>query len=64
MQAFRVFDKDGRGKITTAELRYIITNLGDPLSPDEIEEFLEFADPEGNGEFDYNNLIKQLYPKN
>jgi len=31
-EAFRVFDKDGNGFISAAELRHIMTNLGEKLT--------------------------------
>jgi calmodulin len=31
-EAFKVFDKDGNGFISAAELRHVMTNLGEKLS--------------------------------
>ena len=31
-EAFKVFDKDGNGYISAAELRHVMTNLGESLS--------------------------------
>ena len=35
-EAFRVFDKDGNGFISAAELRHIMTNLGEKLTDEEV----------------------------
>ena len=35
-QAFALFDKDGNGFISAAELRHIMTNLGEKLTDEEI----------------------------
>jgi calmodulin len=32
IEAFRVFDKDGSGVISAAELRHVMTNLGEKLT--------------------------------
>lgn len=34
--AFKVFDRDGNGFIDASELRYIMTNLGERLTDDEV----------------------------
>merc|ERR1712087_75486 len=39
-EAFRVFDKDGNGFISAAELRHIMTNLGEKLTDEEVDEML------------------------
>ena len=42
-EAFRVFDKDGNGFISAAELRHIMTNLGEKLTDEEVDEMLREA---------------------
>jgi calmodulin len=37
LEAFKVFDKDGNGFISAAELRHIMTNLGEKLTDEEVE---------------------------
>ncbi len=39
-EAFKIFDKNGSGLISAAELRYVMTNLGEPLSAEEVEEMI------------------------
>ncbi|POW02513.1 hypothetical protein PSTT_11748 [Puccinia striiformis] len=39
-EAFKVFDKDGNGFISAAELRHVMTNLGEKLSDQEVEEMI------------------------
>ena len=43
-EAFKVFDKDGNGFIYAAELRHVMTNLGEKLTDEEVEEMIR----EGN----------------
>lgn len=35
-EAFRVFDKDGNGRMAVAELRHILTSLGERLTDNEV----------------------------
>ena len=49
-EAFRVFDKDGNGFISAAELRHIMTNLGEKLTDEEVDEMLREADIDGDGQ--------------
>jgi calmodulin len=39
-EAFKVFDKDGNGYISAAELRHIMTNLGEKLTDEEVDEMI------------------------
>ena len=49
----RVFDKDGDGYITAAELRHVMANLGEKLTDDEVEEMIREADQDGDGKVNY-----------
>merc|ERR1719236_202234 len=50
MEAFKVFDKDGNGFISAAELRHVMTNLGEKLTEEEVEEMIKEADFDGDGQ--------------
>ena len=43
-EAFRVFDKDQNGFISAAELRHVMTNLGEKLTDEEVDEMIREAD--------------------
>merc|ERR1719203_1384770 len=53
IDAFKVFDKEGNGYISAAELRHIVTNLGEKLTEDEADEMIREADIEGDGKINY-----------
>jgi calmodulin len=60
MAAFRVFDREGNGTISSAELKHIVTSLGERLSDAEAEELLKQADPNGLGVIEYAKFIDSL----
>ena len=43
-EAFRVFDKDQTGFISAQELRHVMTNLGEKLSDEEVDEMIRQVD--------------------
>lgn len=51
--AFRVLDKNNRGVIDVADLRWILKSLGDDLTDDEIEDMIEETDTDRSGTVDY-----------
>ena len=55
-EAFRVFDKDGNGFISSAELRHVMTNLGEKLTDDEVDEMIKEADIDGDGQINYEGI--------
>eukprot|EP01132_Coremiostelium_polycephalum_P006765 gene6765-8390_t len=62
-EAFKVFDKDGNGFISAAELRHVMTSLGEKLNDDEIEEMIREADQDGDGQVNYDEFVKMMINK-
>ena len=48
-----VFDRDGNGFISAAELRHVMTNLGEKLTDEEVDEMIREADVDGDGQINY-----------
>ena len=61
LEAFKVFDKDGNGFISAAELRHIMTNLGEKLTDEEVDEMIREADIDGDGQINYEEFVKMIY---
>ena len=52
-EAFRVFDKNNDGLISSSELRHVMTNLGEKLSQEEVDDMIKEADLDGDGQVNY-----------
>ncbi len=46
-------DQDGNGYISAAELRHVMTNLGEKLTDEEVDEMIREADIDGDGQVNY-----------
>ena len=55
----RVFDKNNDGLISNSELRHVMTNLGEKLSDEEVDDMIKEADIDGDGMVNYDG--KQFY---
>ena len=53
-EAFRVFDRNGDGFISAPELRLVMTNLGEKLTDEEVDDMIREADLDGDGVVSYN----------
>ncbi|GIK03900.1 hypothetical protein Aspvir_007975 [Aspergillus viridinutans] len=58
-RGFQVFDKDMTGFIGVGQLRYILTNLGEKMSDEEVDELLKAVDT-SSGEINYTELVRTI----
>ncbi|EZF24078.1 hypothetical protein H112_03320 [Trichophyton rubrum D6] len=58
-RGFQVFDKDMTGYIGVGQLRYILTNLGEKMSDEEVDELLKAVDT-SSGEINYTELVRTI----
>merc|ERR1712192_268119 len=58
--AFRVFDKDGNGFISPAELRYVMTKMGQVITDEEVDQMIQEADLDGDGQVNYREFVKMM----
>jgi hypothetical protein len=60
IEAFKVFDRGGSGFISAAELRHVMSNLGEKITDEEIDEMAREADADGDGYINYEDFIKMM----
>lgn len=58
--AWKVFDKEGKGWIPATEIKHVMCSIGEKLSPDEMADLLKEADPSGSGKIQAEDFIKML----
>ena len=61
IEAFKFWDTDDSGRVSTDEIRRALTTLGDKLSEDEINALVKEADPNNIGAIDYEHYSKVLF---
>ncbi|KAI0241176.1 20 kDa calcium-binding protein [Lamellibrachia satsuma] len=59
-EMFRVLDKEKKGEVDVKELRWIIKNLGDDLSEEDIDDMIADVDTDGSGWVDYDEFAKLM----
>jgi len=59
IEGFRVFDKEQNGFIHSAELRHLLTNLGERLTDDEVNELLQ-GQEDTQGNVNYEEFVKSV----
>merc|ERR1739846_204191 len=61
--AFRIYDKEGQGFITTETLRGLIGELLAPLTDEEVEGIIEELDEDGSGSMDFDEFCEMMMTK-
>jgi len=57
-EAFLVFDRDKSGSVTASELKHVMSNLGEQVSDEEVEEMIREADADGDGELSFDDFLQ------
>ncbi|XP_052860967.1 troponin C, isoallergen Bla g 6.0101 [Anopheles cruzii] len=59
-EAFRLYDKEGNGYITTAVLREILKELDDNLTNEDLDMMIEEIDSDGSGTVDFDEFMEVM----
>ena len=57
---FLVYDKDGDGFISAAELKQTMTDLGQELTDEEVDEMMREADIDGDGQVSFEEFVTMM----
>jgi len=59
-EAFRLYDKEGNGYITTAVLREILKELDDKITNEDLDMMIEEIDSDGSGTVDFDEFMEVM----
>ena len=60
INAFRVFDKEGNGLISSVELKHIMMSIGDKMTEEEADEMVNEADIDEDGMINYEEFVRMM----
>ena len=63
IDAFKVFDQDNSGKITGADLKHVMTSIGEKLTSEQADAMMTEADVDAAGKVDYEEFVKNMMGK-
>ncbi|KAM9795163.1 uncharacterized protein cetn4 [Neosynchiropus ocellatus] len=64
LKAFRLFDDDGTGKISFKNLKRVAKELGENLTDEELQEMIDEADRDGDGEVNEQEFLRIMKKTN
>merc|ERR1711992_115759 len=59
-EAFRIYDKEGNGYISTDVLKEILQELDSKLTEDDINNIIEEVDEDGSGTLDFDEFMEMM----
>ena len=60
VDAFRVFDREGDGTVSATEMKHVLVSMGEKLTQEEAFDFVNDADLDKDGCFNYKDYLKQI----
>ena len=59
-EAFRIYDKDSQGFITTAILKEILREIDTTLTEDDLDNIIDEVDEDGSGTLDFDEFQEMM----
>lgn len=63
-EAFRLYDREGNGYITTSTLKEILAALDDKLNNSDLDGIIAEIDTDGSGTVDFDGMLRQFFISN
>lgn len=60
LEAFKLIDKDGLGALPVYQFRYMMSNSGEDIEEEEIDEMIKEADVDGDGTINFDEFIRMM----
>jgi Ca2+-binding EF-hand superfamily protein len=59
-EAFRIYDKEGNGYISTDTLKEILKELDSKLTDEDLDNIIEEVDEDGSGTLDFDEFMEMM----
>ncbi|XP_064623659.1 neo-calmodulin-like isoform X2 [Lineus longissimus] len=59
-ECFSIFDKDMDGKVSAGEVRHALLTLGEKMTEHDVDMLINEMDLDGEGQFEYEDVVKLL----
>jgi len=63
LECFKVFDKNDTGDISVQELRHVLMTFGEKLTEEEVDEMIQEANIDKNGQIQYVQFVRMMLAK-
>jgi serine/threonine-protein phosphatase 2B regulatory subunit len=60
LEAFRAFDLDKNNYVGAAEIRYILVNIGERVTDEEVDEMIRMVDKDGDGQVCFEEFYRMV----
>ena len=57
------FDRDDNGSISATKLRHVMTDLGEKLTDEEVDEVIREVSVDGDGQINYQEFVRMVMAK-
>ena len=64
LKAFKLFDDDNTGKVSLKNLKRVARELGETMTDEELQEMIDEADRDGDGEISEEEFIRVMKKTN